>query len=459
MKNLITLLLLCLGFFGALQAQNQTALDRYLQTALDNNIALQQKNLSYEKSLAALREAKNTFFPKLSLEARFSVANGGRTIDFPIGDLMNPVYQNLNLINNLNEAANPDYPTLPEYPELDNEQIYFLRPTEHETKLRVVMPVFNAAILQNHRIKQNLAEVEKISVEVYKEELTLEVKKAYFNYAKAVQAQELYENTLALVQENQRTSESLHRNNKVTLDVTYAATAQVAEIEQQLAEAEKNVKVAEAYFNFLLNRNYNDPIEVEKDAAVAKVVLTPDAARQQAQQNRAELQQLNYYLSVADNNVKLKRSNYLPNVNLVADYGFQGTTYSFGKNDDYAMGSLVMSWNLFDPTQGAKMQQAKIERLELEKQKEQLRQQIGLQVSSAYYDIEAGLKKIQSAEAEIAAADKAYRLVNKKFSQGQANLVELTDARTQLTNAGQKQIIAHYDYAIKIAEFERALGQ
>ncbi len=459
MKNVITLLLFCCSFGGLTHAQNQSALDRYLQTALDNNIALQQKNLSYEKSLAALREAKNLFFPKLSLEARFSVANGGRTIDFPIGDLMNPVYQNLNLINNLNQAANPDYPVISEYPQVKNEAINFLRPTEHETHLRVVLPIFNAAILQNNRIKQNMAEVEKISVEVYKAELTLEVKKAYFNYAKALQAQELFENTLALVQENYRTSESLHRNHKVTLDVVYAATAQMEEVEQQLAEAQKNVKVAEAYFNFLLNRNYNAPIEVEENAAFAKVVLTPDAARQQAQQHRTELQQLNYYLSVADNNIKLKRSNYLPTVNLVADYGFQGATYSFGKDDDYAMGSLVMSWNLFDPTHSAKVQQAKIERMELENQKEQLRQQIGLQVTNAYYDLEAGLKKMESATAEIAAAEKAYRLVDKKFSQGQANLVELTDARTQLTNARQKQIIARYEYAIKVAEFERALGQ
>ncbi|GJM31039.1 MAG: hypothetical protein DHS20C18_00400 [Saprospiraceae bacterium] len=458
MKKLITLLLLCFGFIGMFPGHGQNVLDQYLQTALENNISLQQKNLSYEKSLAVLREAKGMFFPKLSLEARFSVAQGGRSFDIPIGDLMNPVYQNLNLINNLNQEANPDYPVVPEYQQIENERIKFLRPTEQETKVRVVMPVFNTAILQNHRIQQNRAEAEKISVEVYQQELVLEVKKAYFNYAKAYQAHELFANTLLLVKENLRTSESLHRNNKVTLDVVYAAAAQLEEVEQQLAEARKNVKVAEAYFNFLLNRNYDTPIELMENEAVTKVVLSPDAARQQAHQGRVELQQLNYYLSVADNNVQLKKNNYLPTINLVADYGFQGTQYSFGKDDDFAMGSIVMSWNLFDPTHGAKVQQAKIERLELEKQKEQLHQQIGLQVTSAYYNLEAGLQQIESATAEIAAAEKAYRLVDKKFSQGQANLVELTDARTQLTNAGQKQIIARYDYAFKLAEFERAIG-
>ena len=42
-------------------------------------------------------------------------------------------------------------------------------------------------------------------------------------------------------------------NNKVTIDQVYAAEAEVKSIEQQLAEAQKNEKVAKAYFNFLLN--------------------------------------------------------------------------------------------------------------------------------------------------------------------------------------------------------------
>ena len=41
-------------------------------------------------------------------------------------------------------------------------------------------------------------------------------------------------------------------------------------------------------------------------------------------------------------------------------------------------------------------------------------------------------------------------------AQGQANLVEYTSARTQLTNAEQKRSIARYDYQVKLAELERA---
>ncbi|MEO0340527.1 MAG: TolC family protein, partial [Bacteroidota bacterium] len=243
----------------------QSPLETYIQEALDNNIALQRRHLSYEKSLQALKEAKANFFPQFSLEARYSVARGGRTIDFPVGDLMNPVYQNLNLINQLGQSTTPDYPVIPEYQNIDNVAINFLRREEQETKFRVVMPVFNNAIWVNQNVQENLAEVDRINIDTYKKELSKEVKLGYFNYAKALEAKSLYENTLQLVQENLRTTQSLFDNHKLTKDAVYLAQAQVREVERQMAEADKNLKVAQSYFNFLLNKPFETPIEIGDD--------------------------------------------------------------------------------------------------------------------------------------------------------------------------------------------------
>ncbi len=455
MKRINILLISLLGFSSAAWSQN-SVLDQYIQTALGGNIALEQKELSYQQSLAALEEAKNLFFPKLSLEARYSVARGGRAFEISVGDLMNPVYNNLNLINGLGRANSPDYPVIPAYPTIQNEQINFLRETEHETKVRVAMPVFNAAILQNHKIKQNLSAAEQISVDIYKRELVKEVKTAYFNYLKAQEAVSLFENTLALVQENERTSESLYKNHKVTIDAVYTANAEVEGVKQQLIEAQKNEKTARAFFNLLLNRPYEAAIETLSLDNLPQYALSEREARSEAGQRREELRQLNYYLAVSDNQVKLDKGARLPQLSLAVDYGFQGTHYRFSRDDDFAMGSIVMSWNLFDRTTKNKVQQREIEKLKLQKQKEEAARQIGLQVINAYYDLEAGRQQIAQAEAEVEAAKKAFRLVHKKFAQGQANLVELTNARTQQTNAEQKRIIANYDYHIKIANLERA---
>jgi outer membrane protein TolC len=320
--------------------------------------------------------------------------------------------------------------------------------------LRVVMPVYNNAIINNQKIQSNLAEANRVGVDAYKRTLIAEVKTAYFNYWKAAEAFELYENTVQLVDENLRTSESLFKNHQVTKDVVYLAAAQVEEVKQQLAEAEKNKKVAQSFFNFLLNKDYDAPILVTPTNNTFVEVASLAASRQQALQQREELNQLSYVLAATDHKIQINKGSYLPTVNLVADYGIQGTRYSFTNEDDFFMGSLVMSWKLFQPTQKAKTQQAQLEKQEIHQQKEGLQQQIGLQVVQAWYDVEAARKSVTQAAAETKATQQAFRLIHKKFEQGQANLVTWTDARTRQTNAEQKTIIARYDYQIKLATLE-----
>ena len=439
-----------------LSAQVQSeVLDNYISQALESNLALQQRELSYEKSLAALREAKSMFMPKLSLEARYTVARGGRAINFPVGDLLNSVYGNLNVLNEVN-SQNPDFPDIEKYPTIQNQTIDFLRTKEHETMFRVLFPVFNAAIIYNNRIQKDLSQAEKISVDIYKKELIKEVKIAYFNYLKATQGIELFENTKDLVKENLRTTKSLYNNHKVTIDAVYSAETQVKGVEQQAALVYKNQQTAAAFFNFLLNREFDDEIIIEKNATILPVMIPLEDARNRAFSQREELLQLNHYMLAAENNIKLYKGNSLPQINLVADYGIQGETYAFNTNSDFARGSLVLSWNLFDRPNRAKVQQVQIEKDILQNKIDETQQQIGLQVVNAYYELEAAMKTIDLSKSEVESSKKTYKLVYKKYLQGQANVVELTTARTDKTNAQMKLIISKFEYLIKQAEFERA---
>ncbi len=70
-----------------------------LQTILDDalaaNLELRAGTASVQQRLAALDQARARYLPVLDVAARYSVADGGRTIDIPVGDLLNPVYGTL----------------------------------------------------------------------------------------------------------------------------------------------------------------------------------------------------------------------------------------------------------------------------------------------------------------------------------------------------------------------------
>jgi HEPN domain-containing protein len=132
--NRVIILYLFLLSATSVCAQN-TVLDTYIQIALDSNLALQQKEYSYQKSLEALTEAQRLFFPTISFDARYSVAKGGRTVEIPFGDLVNPIYNNLNQINQTLD------PTAPLYPEIENSELSFVRSPEQETKFGIFLTI------------------------------------------------------------------------------------------------------------------------------------------------------------------------------------------------------------------------------------------------------------------------------------------------------------------------------
>src|SRR5512133_1926026 len=103
MKYLSVIGFLLLFRFSA----GQTILDDYRRSGIENNLALQQKQSNYELSMQQLKQARGLFFPSLSLNARYTVSEGGRVIEFPVGDLLNPVYSTLNQL-----TASSQFPVL-----------------------------------------------------------------------------------------------------------------------------------------------------------------------------------------------------------------------------------------------------------------------------------------------------------------------------------------------------------
>ena len=141
--------LLLMAFQVQQPSQAGTPLDDYLSQAMSNNPALAQASFEVEAERQRLENLRARFYPSLALQARASVAEGGRTIDFPAGDLLNPVYATLNA-----QAVAAGQP--PRFPKVENQSIPLLRPTEQDTRLIVRGPISNLFWTSNckHKPKQ-----------------------------------------------------------------------------------------------------------------------------------------------------------------------------------------------------------------------------------------------------------------------------------------------------------------
>jgi outer membrane protein len=423
----------------------QEVLKEYIRFGIENNLALKQKQSGYEKSLEALREARGLFFPNISLNARYTLSEGGRVIDFPIGDLLNPVYTTLNALT---------YSTM--FPKVENQQIRFLRPTEQETKIRLAQPVFNPDIYYNSRIKKELSVFEETDVEQYKRELIAEIRKAYYNVTMADGIFSMLTETRKLLIENIRVNKKLVENDKLTVDNVYRSEAELAKFDQELQNAEKNKKTSSAYFNFLLNKPLTDSIILQQPLTYPVLADLAGNFPQSAIGNREELKKLGNYSNITDLQIKLNQSGKLPDIFVAVDYGFQGEKYKFNKNQDYVQASAVLTWNLFSGFQNnAKIKQAMIDKTIIDRQLDETRKKIELQVINALNELLTTEKGISAAETRLKNASEGFRLVNRKYEEGEASLIEFLDARTTLTQAEENLIISKFSYLSCFAEFEK----
>ena len=454
-KTLMTYLILLLSIIGFSQ---NNPLDHYVEVALKNNLSLKSQQLTYKKSQVKLKEIKGNYIPALSFQTRYSRAFGGRTFEIPVGDLLNPVFQNLNLLNA--SITDPTLPTMPVFGNAENEDVNFLRRKEQVSYMRVVFPIFNPTLNQGKQLHEHQLKIEQENLNLFQKDIVAEVKKSYYNFLKIKAIQKSLANAKSLVEENLKTAQSLFEHHKVTIDYVYSAEVEIKSVEKEIAEVNQKEQLAKAYFNLLLNQPITTEIKFsETEVPINQNTLSLEEAITLAKNNRLEFNQMDIASSMADQKIKMEKADKLPQLNFVGDYGFQGENYSFGSEDDYAMASVILSWNILEASHGPKVEQAKIDKELLIFQKEALRKKIELEVLGAFYDAETALKNIDLAKTKKESATKAYRVINKKFKQGQANLLEINNALTQLTDADQEIIISQFNYQIKFLAFEKAIGK
>ncbi|MGV3557417.1 TolC family protein [Larkinella arboricola] len=448
---LIILTLATISRPGAAQSVEAPSiiLDAYIQEGLQNNLALKQESLEIGRVTESINQARALFYPRLTFNPTYSVAAGGRRLQFPVGDMLNPVYATLNQLTGAER-----FPTnIPNVNEL-------LAPNNfHDTKLNVQYAIFNSDIQYNYLIQKDLLSAQEARKRVVENELRYTIATAYYQYLQTLDAVRIFENSRNVLRELAKLNEKLVSNNVATKDAVTSARYEISKIDQQLANADKNRQTAKAYFNFLLNRDLTADIQVDslltRSLPAAPPALT--ALQQTALQGRQELKQLGGSLRATQNAVKLNEAAIrLPNIYVGGSTGFQGFGYTF-TNQAYVVGQVGLSWDLFKGYEKrSKVQQAKIQTELVQTRLTEVEKQIQLQVLQAYYELDAANESLTASQTGLANAEQTFRLIDSKYRNGQALLVEYLRFQNDRLTAQIQQVLARYDVLTKRAALDRA---
>jgi outer membrane protein len=440
-------LLLVLGLSLTVTAHSDAANDAdplavYLSDALASNALLKAQDFAVEAAAQGLGAARAQRAPQLALTARYTVADGGRVIRIPTGDLVNPVYQTLNQL-----TAGSGNPT--QFPQIGNNDINLLRRTEQDTRLTLSAPIYAPQIAEQIRIRAAEFDGSVATREAFARTLVRDVKTAYFQLAQIQAGIRILDASQITLAENRRVAEALVAAGKATRDRVLRAEAEFLAIEQRLHAARNDERAARRYLNLLRNRDEAAAVTVADGALFA----TPDDRGSQA--TRPELRGLDSRIDAADHATKLAGSSLLPTLSLVADSGIQGTGYKINRDADVSTASLVLNWTLFDfGARRAAESQARAQTQQLRETRDEVRRQLDLARLSADDNALTAERSLLTAEARIAAAEEGFRIAERKRDAGQLSQIEFLDAERAQTEARLGLAIARSDLQSARAEQE-----
>jgi len=437
-KYLCTILLLLLT--TALKAQS--TVDKYILKGLDSNQSIRQQGFLLEKNQYLLQEAKSLFLPSLAFNTTYTKAAGGRTIDFPLGDLFNPAYATLNKLTGTNN-----------FPQLSNQHILLNADNFYDAKVHTSVPLLNAELIYNKRIKQQQTTLQQTEIALFKRELVKDIKNAYYQYGKAYQAVAIYESSLKLVKENRRINEALYNNQKINRTAVTRSENEISKIGAQLIGARESLESARSYFNFLLNKPLKDSIEMDSITAL------PDDLSNQGNsvETREELAKIRIARGIGGNLTSLSRSFILPKIGAFVDLGSQAFDWKFNHNSRYYLFGVSLEWTLFSSGKNSyRIKESIADQHSLEAENDYVEKQLQTQLSIAKNAYQSSVAQYNAAQTQLQTAYQYYSDELKMYKEGQALYIELLDAQNQLINARLESNIALYDAWTRYADIERA---
>lgn len=429
--------------FGTTQslAQPNNTLDKYVKEGISSNLILKQENFLLDKALLGLEEAKRFRIPNVNFSTTYTNGAGGRSIDFPIGDLLNGVYAKLNELSDT------------KFPLLENQKVVLNPYNFYDAKFRTTMPIVNAEIKINEKVKAQTIPIKQAEINVYKRELVKDIKTAYLRHLQASQAVSIIKNGQKLLLELKRINQSLVNNGVSNGTVLVRSNAELSKIEAQITEAENNQKNAAAYFNFLINQPLEQPITLDstylKDNADFPKDIKADIS------NREELQKLQSAASLAALGLKYQQAYFKPKLGLFLDLGSQGFLDKRGQSL-YAFGGISFEYPIYDGKKNKqRIGQAQADINALQAQTDNVENQLKLQFNVALNSYYSALAIYQNTQGQIQLTQRYYDDILKKYKEGQALLIEVLEAQTQQLNAALQRSIALSNVWIKLTDIER----
>ena len=278
-------------------------------------------------------------------------------------------------------------------------------------------------------------------------DLIYEVSQRYFDLLEAKRLIAVYEK--ALEQRQYHLHESQVKANaglRPQLD-TYVTEAEVERAQLHLVDARNGDEDAKVALDNALGLSDSAPAyELADILTYYPVNESLNALLDTAFRSRPDLAALDDQAKAMGAKIVQYRSDYYPTVNAVAGYSAMGTGTPAANNFN---AGIVITWPIFNSFLTTdQIAETRFRQHAILREIEDLRQEVILQVHTAYLNWQASLQRIMRAEKTLAASRAELELAEKRYEAGLTSIIELEDAQRSYTYDDAAYADALYGFSV-----------
>lgn len=292
-------------------------------------------------------------------------------------------------------------------------------------------------------------------------DLTLDVKKAYFGVLFAKQALLIAQNAESVTKDTYETSRQLYKEGKVShFDVSRAKVSWVNS-KTGTIQAKNDLRLSKEALKTTLGLSQNEEIEIEGDFPdlISKIKLEEQI--QNALRYRPEIKELEQVKKMSKETIEIARSGFLPIFGASYRYSMQGADLT-SKQDDYydtwAVGAYL-TIPLFDGGSSiGRLNSAKASFENIKAMDRAATDGIILEVKQSFLSLQDAAERLPAQKENVDTANENLRIAQERYALGLLSHLELKDAELSFTEAKTQYVKALFDYNVAMSALDRAVG-
>jgi outer membrane protein TolC len=275
--------------------------------------------------------------------------------------------------------------------------------------------------------------------------------------------------TLRIAQELVDQAEAHYEHTKTMFDQGTASKfdvlqskVQVSKLMPQLISAQNAIDLIMADFKKLLVIKMSEPVAIDGKLDYKLIDITEEAFLSEAYKRNPQMILKLLGIDINRWAIEYAKAGWLPQISASANYTFQSDNANNMINPRHSLWNIgaQASIALFDGfATKAKVDQAKAQYNQARLAKEDVVDQVAVDIKQACLNLKESKTVIDSQKDSVIEATEALRLANVRFDNGVGINLDVLDSQTSLAQVEQNLAQGIYDYLMAKAQVNRVMGR